>query len=161
MRLNDLESNSRQFAQEGASFARNKRFTMKSVMDKRRLVAEAIKASYIDAHFETIEQVFEESDLLTYEEGGRTWCTTPQVRNEERYFIKFAHEGHLMCEAFNDKPNLQSTKDLGDHTPRPESKTISLVLDQIREALDLGLKNVRAGRLGEGQREPCLSLVER
>lgn len=110
----DLESDSRQFAYEAAEFAKNKHFSTQSVMDKRRLIAEAINASYGDAHFETIEQVYEESDLLTYEENRRTWCTTPQVREEERYFIKFAREGRLMCDAFTEKPDLSLAKGLSD-----------------------------------------------
>ncbi|WPJ95138.1 MobF family relaxase [Coraliomargarita algicola] len=114
IRQYDLESDSQHFAQEGFNYAKNKHFATKSVMDKRQLIAEAIKASYGDAHFETIERISKESDLLTYDEDGRTWCTTKQVREEERYFIKFAREGRTRCEAFANKPDMSLAQGLSD-----------------------------------------------
>ncbi len=109
-----IKSNSQSMAKEGLKFATNHCFENESVMDKRRLLAKAIEASYGDAHFETIEDVFEESDFLTYEEGGRTWCTTAQVRDEERSFIKFCRDGRHACLPIDEQPKFSLVVGLSD-----------------------------------------------
>lgn len=133
IRLYDLESDSRHFAREGFEYAKKKHFETKSVMDKRQLIAEAIKASYGEAHFETIETAAEDSDLLNYQENGRTWCTTQQVREEERAYIKFARDGRYGCEPFTEEPDLALARGLSDqqtlayiHTLTSRDKVIGI-----------------------------------
>lgn len=125
IRQHDLVSDARSFASEGFEYAKKRHFETKSVMDKRQLIAEAIKASYGDAHFETIEQVAENSDLLTYNEGGRIWCTTQQVREEERAYIKFARDGRFQCDPFIDEPDLALTNGLSDQQKLAYMQTLT------------------------------------
>lgn len=104
----------RQFAQAAVDFSVLHHFSTNSVMDRRRLLVEAIKESYGNTDLETVEQVFDASGILTYEENNRTWCTTQQVRDEERDYIRFARESRFQHEPFNENPDLSQAEGLSD-----------------------------------------------
>lgn len=75
-------------------------FERASVMDRRRLLTDAIKLAYGEVDHESIERTFDESNVLTYSEQNRTWCTTPDVLAEEKAFIDFARKGRHAREPF-------------------------------------------------------------
>ena len=75
-------------------------FERASVMDRRRLLSDAIKLAYGETSHELIEQSFNDSEVLTYRKNNRTWCTTPEVLAEEKAFIEFARKGRHACKPF-------------------------------------------------------------
>jgi conjugative relaxase-like TrwC/TraI family protein len=89
-------------------------FERASVMDRRRLLTDAIKLSYGEVEHQSIERTFDESNVLTYQENNRTWCTTHEVLEEEKAFIDFAREGRHACEPFLKDADRCLAKGLSD-----------------------------------------------
>lgn len=75
-------------------------FERASVMDRRRLLTDAIKLAYGEVSHESIERTLDESNVLIYREHNRTWITTPEVLAEEKTFIEFARKGRHACKPF-------------------------------------------------------------
>lgn len=87
-------------------------FERKSVETERMILSKAIRHAIGSACHETVEKAFENSDILSYGEADRIWCTTAQVLGEERRFIDFCRAGRNAHEPFRKSPGQIALKEL-------------------------------------------------
>lgn len=112
--INQPNLNEYLHAKEASEFAIGHCFETQSVLDNRRVMTEAIRAAFGKAPHSTVEQTFESSPLLRYEENGRTWCTTKEVLSEEKRFINFCRNGRATKRPFVEKLSRTYGADLSD-----------------------------------------------
>ncbi|HVX16310.1 MAG TPA: MobF family relaxase, partial [Pirellulales bacterium] len=78
-------------------YATQHSFERKSVIDERRLLAEALKHGVGKATVEEVQEALAASDVITAERHGRRMATTREVLAEERGLIAFARQGRGTC----------------------------------------------------------------
>ena len=81
-------------------YATHHAFERKSVIDERRLIAEALKHGVGQATVEQVTRQVEASDMIRAERHGRMMVTTREVLSEERRLVDFAREGRGTCAPF-------------------------------------------------------------
>ncbi|HWB12754.1 MAG TPA: MobF family relaxase [Pirellulales bacterium] len=89
-------------AVRAVEYAAQHSFERKSVIDERRLLAEALKHGVGKATVEEVHQALAASDVITAERHGRRMATTREVLAEERGLIAFAREGRGACRPLAD-----------------------------------------------------------
>ncbi|HVX12054.1 MAG TPA: MobF family relaxase [Pirellulales bacterium] len=96
----DAEPDDGTAAARGVEYAVGHSFERKSVIDERRLIAEALKQSVGKATPDEVHRAMAASDIITADRHGRRWATTREVLAEERYLIDFARQGRGTCVPF-------------------------------------------------------------
>jgi conjugative relaxase-like TrwC/TraI family protein len=96
----DAEPADNSAAARAVEYAMQHSFERKSVIDERRLLAEALKYGVGKATVEDVHRELQKSDVITAERYGRRMATTREVLAEERKLIAFAREGRGTCTPF-------------------------------------------------------------
>ncbi|HUY88244.1 MAG TPA: MobF family relaxase [Pirellulales bacterium] len=87
-------------AARAVEYATQHSFERKSVIDERRLLAEALKHGVGKATVEEVHRELANSDVIIAERHGRRMATTREVLAEEKSLIAFAREGRGTCRPF-------------------------------------------------------------
>jgi conjugative relaxase-like TrwC/TraI family protein len=87
-------------ARRAVDYAIGHSFERKSVIDERRLLAEALKHGVGHATVEDVQRAMAASDVITADHRGRRMATTGEVLDEERQLLQFAREGRGTCAPF-------------------------------------------------------------
>src|SRR5487761_1162094 len=87
-------------AARAVDYAIGHSFERKSVIDERRLLAEALKQSVGKATVEDVHRQLVASDIIVGEHKGRRMVSTRDVLAEEKRLIRFAREGRGNCDPF-------------------------------------------------------------
>lgn len=87
-------------AAKAVEYAIDHSFVKKSVIDERRLLAEALKHGVGQATVEEVQHEMAHSDVIVAEWNGRRKATTPAVLAEERYNTGFGRNGRGTCKPF-------------------------------------------------------------
>lgn len=87
-------------AARAVEYATHHSFERKSVIDERRLIAEALKAGVGQATVEQVTRQVEASDLIRAERNGRRMVTTRELLSEEKQVTRFPREGRGTCAPF-------------------------------------------------------------
>ena len=96
----DAEPTDNTAAARAVEFAIGHSFERKSVIDERRLLAEALKHGVGKATVEDVHRELAASDVIVAERHGRRMATTREVLAEERRLIDFARQGRGTCTPF-------------------------------------------------------------
>jgi conjugative relaxase-like TrwC/TraI family protein len=97
----DAEAADSTAAARAVEYAIGHSFVHKSVVDERRLLAEALKHGVGKATPEEVQREMANSDVLTADRYGRCMATTREVLAEERRIIDFARQGRGTCKPFD------------------------------------------------------------
>lgn len=87
-------------AARAVDYAIGHSFERKSVIDERRLLAEALKQSVGKATVEAVHRELARSDIIVAERKGRRMVSTREVLAEEKRLTGFTRDGRGVCAPF-------------------------------------------------------------
>jgi hypothetical protein len=93
-------------AGEAIAYALEKTLERSSVVEIKHLLTAALRYGAGHVGLEELEAALGRQELLTWEEGDRTWVTTWDVAGEEGAMCRYVREGQGACAPLKDTPHV-------------------------------------------------------